>query len=275
METRCSRAEDRRFWLEARGVRDQITVITKGGHPDGERSRIRALDLAADVAGSRERLRAPKLDVFLLHRDDESVPAATCVDILDSLARGGEVAAVGVSNWTMTRVRAAHAYAQQHGKIAWSMVSPHFSLAEWRRPPWPGCVSIAGQAGAEAVEVYRSFDLAVLAWSSLAAGFFSGRLQRGVRVASTADKQCSFSYASDANWQRLERASELAVARGTSAAVVALAYVLSVAPHTFAVVASRSAEHLDQLARVADIALTPGEMDWLAGFSVASSLNEA
>ena len=63
--------------------------------------------------------------------------------------------------------------------------SPSFSLADQFDEPWPGCVSVSGAERARDLEWYQAAGLAMFAWSSLAGGFFSGK----VDVADTTSQQ--------------------------------------------------------------------------------------
>ena len=55
--------------------------------------------------------------------------------------------------------------------------SPDFSLADYQADPWgPGNVSIRGPRNADAREWRRKTQVAVIAFSSLARAFFSGRI---------------------------------------------------------------------------------------------------
>jgi aryl-alcohol dehydrogenase-like predicted oxidoreductase len=89
----------------------------------------------------------------------------------------------------------------------------------------------------------------VLAWSSLARGFFAGRDDPDWDV--------------PANRERRERAAELAVRLGASTPAVALAYVLHQGDHVMPVVGARSEAHVDEALGAADLELTPADLVWL------------
>ena len=52
-------------WLEARGCRNEIVLVTKGGHPADGRPRLTPEDLADDVEGSLDRLGVEAIDLYL------------------------------------------------------------------------------------------------------------------------------------------------------------------------------------------------------------------
>lgn len=62
-------------WLRARGCRDQIILATKGAHPplqDMHAGRLDRASIRSDLAASLEALGVENVDVYYLHRDDES-----------------------------------------------------------------------------------------------------------------------------------------------------------------------------------------------------------
>ena len=68
------------LWMEERSNRDEIVVIGKGAHLNGDRNRVTPFDIASDMADSLARLRTDYIDLYLLHRDDLSVPVGPLVE---------------------------------------------------------------------------------------------------------------------------------------------------------------------------------------------------
>src|SRR5688572_13586005 len=182
-------------WLRGYARRDEIAVITKGAHPiEGWEMRVNPEAIRSDMAASLERLGVGAIDVYLLHRDDPTVPVGPIVDCLDEAWRQGKVRAYGGSNWSTERIDEANAYARAHGKHPFVVSSPNVALAVPKEPPWPGCVSIAGDESARAW--YAREQMPVLSWSSGARGFFAGRAD---------DKEVARVYDTPENHARLAR----------------------------------------------------------------------
>jgi aryl-alcohol dehydrogenase-like predicted oxidoreductase len=253
-------------WMQARGNRDKMVIITKGAAHSADRRRMTPFDIAADLHDSLARLRTDTIDLYLLHRDDPDRPVEPVIDILNEYQLAGRFQAFGASNWSHQRIEEANAYARANDLAPFVASSPQFSLADSLAEPWPLCLSISGTAGAAAREWYAQTEMPVLAWSPLAGGFFSGRFRRdnlhmfGEREW---DEMSIRTYANEANFQRLDRSSILAEEKGLTAAQVALAYVMNQPMNLFVVVGPHSGEKFRANIEASEVQLTPQEMDWL------------
>jgi aryl-alcohol dehydrogenase-like predicted oxidoreductase len=253
-------------WIQARGLREEIVIITKGAAHSQDRRRMTPFDIASDLQDSLARLKTDTIDLYLLHRDDPDVPFEPIVDALNEHLQAGRIRAFGASNWSHQRIEAANAYAQANELQPFVASSPQYSLAESLDEPWPLCISISGSEGASAREWYQNTQMPVLAWSAVASGFFSGRFRRdnlhlfGEREW---DEVAVRTYASEANFQRFDRASSLASEKGLTPAQVALAYVMNQPMNLFVMVGPHSGEKFKANIDASEVQLTPEEMAWL------------
>src|SRR4029079_6284455 len=74
--------------------------------------------------------------------------------------------------------------------------SNHFSLGEMVRPTWPGCLGLSS----EELEQLLEGDVEVLAWASLAMGYFAGREAPSWE---TAEKEAPRRRPGGARWEEL------------------------------------------------------------------------
>jgi aryl-alcohol dehydrogenase-like predicted oxidoreductase len=228
-------------WLRARDSPDGVVLYAKGCHPPNCRPEL----VPSEVDKARGLLGVERLDVFVLHRDDPSLPVAAFADALLEQVAAETIGGFGVSNWTVPRLRELQSYLDGVGKDGLLVFSNHFSLAEMVSEPWPGCLAV----DKEDLHALADTDLLVLAWSSVALGFFAGRDHS--------------SWDSPANRERRERATELADELGTSPVSVALAYVLHQPDNVRPVVGTLSEAHLDEALSASEIELSPGQLEWL------------
>jgi len=267
-------ANERRVgrWLKARGRREEMVILAKGAHHSEQRRRVTPADITADLSDSLARFQTEQLDLYLLHRDDPRQPVGPIVECLHEHAEAGRIGAYGGSNWTTARLQEANDYAAANGLRPFVAGSPNFSLAEQFDAPWPGCVSVSGDGRACDLAWYRDAGVALFAWSSLAGGFFSGRVDVAdakKRPAATADgeegwrERCLRVYGHERNWRRQERARDLAAAKGLSLAQVALAYVLSQEGAVFPLVGCQSGAEFAECVAALAVKLTAAELRWL------------
>jgi aryl-alcohol dehydrogenase-like predicted oxidoreductase len=254
-------------WLAERVNREEVVILSKGAHHNSDRRRVTAFDIQSDLHDSLARMQVDYVDLYLLHRDDPSKPIGPIVDALNSLAEQGLIRAYGGSNWTHERIAEANAYANEHGLRPFIASSPQFSLAEQIKEPWPKCVTLTGEANKAARDWYEETQLAVLPWSSAAAGFFSGKITR-----ENASQQTDYflklsaeCYGSGANYERAERAHEVGQKHGVSAAQIALAWVFAQPMNLFPIVGCRTVAEFQQNAAVLDLELGADEVRYLNG----------
>ncbi len=252
-------------WLTTRGVREQVVILTKGAHHSIDRRRVTPYDITADLFDSLARLKTDYIDLYVLHRDDPNVPVGPIVEILNEHHRAGRIRAFGGSNWTIERVQAANAYAVEHHLVPFAVSSPNYSLAVQVQPPWDDCVSISGDQNAAARAWYQETQLPVFAWSSIANGFFAGKVDPHDRQAFAAplDPSSVKAYFSDDNFERLARVTSLAATKGLTIPQIAMAYVLHQPLNLFALVGSQTGDEFRAHITALDTQLTPQELAWL------------
>ena len=228
-------------WLRSRPSAGGGVVYAKGCHPPHCSPEL----VGAEVDKACRLLGLPQVDVFLLHRDDPRLPAAEFADALVEQVAAGRIGGFGVSNWTVPRLRELRAYLQQIGGPELMAFSNHFSLAEMVSPPWPGCLAVSR----EELDELAGLGVNVLAWSSLATGFFAGRETPH--------------WDSPTNRARRERAAKLGERLGSPPTAVALAYVLHQPGQVLPVVRTGSEAHLDQMLAASEVQLSDDELEWL------------
>lgn len=239
-------------WIQNRGIRDDVVVITKGAHTpycDPE-------SLSRQLLESLERQGTDHADIYMMHRDNEDVPVGEFVDVLDEHRRAGRIRVYGGSNWSLARFDEANAYAAANGKHGFEVLSNHFGLAEAYDVPWEGCRHVTDAASKAWLEERQ---VPLLPWSSQARGFFTGRATPG----DTSDAELVRCYYSDDNFERLRRATELGEQFGVPATAIALAYVLNQPFPTFPLFGPRTIAEARSSMTGLSVELTPEQVAWL------------
>jgi predicted dehydrogenase/aryl-alcohol dehydrogenase-like predicted oxidoreductase len=202
-------------WITSRGNRDEIVVIGKGAHTPY----CDPASITRQLEESLERLQTDHVDLYLMHRDNEEIPVREFVDVMDEHFTAGRIKAYGGSNWSLERFDEANAYAEANGKQPFTLLSNHLSLARAYDVPWAGCRQVSDD---ESQAWLRERQVALFPWSSQARGFFTGRAKPEDR----SDEELVRCFYSDENFRRLDRARELAAAKGVEPTAIALAWLL-------------------------------------------------
>jgi aryl-alcohol dehydrogenase-like predicted oxidoreductase len=252
-------------WVNERRVRERVVIIGKGAHHNADRKRVTPFDITADLYDSLARFQFDCIDLYLLHRDDPSVPVGPIVEVLNQHKEAGLINAFGGSNWSPKRIQEANDYAAQHNLTPFVASSPQFSLAEQVKEPWAGCISISGPANKPSRDWYQANQMPVFAWSSLAGGFFSGRFTRDNldTFDKYYDKVCIDAYAYEDNFKRLERAGQLAGELGLTVPQIAMAWVMNQPLNIFALVGTANGSEFQANMEALALKLDPQTLAWL------------
>lgn len=169
--------------LAKHGARDRIVLAGKAGvaRRDGRvvtdgslRSLLQQLDRSLADLGTDH------LDLWQVHRWDDSVPVDETMAALDQAIRSGKVRYAGISNYAgWQTVAAQNAFTRLGGGVP--LVSTQIEYSLVHRTPEIEVVPAAGHAG-----------LGILAWSPLGRGVLTGKYRAGVP---------SDSRAADARWE--------------------------------------------------------------------------
>ncbi|GIO18979.1 oxidoreductase [Oceanobacillus oncorhynchi subsp. incaldanensis] len=245
-------------WMKLRRNRDSLVIHTKACHPTRENpdvARVTPEAIEDDLYTSLETLDTDHVELFALHRDDPTKEVGPIMESLHKQVEKGLVYAIGASNWEIARIIEANKYAAEHKLTPFTFNSPNLSLAKVNRPRWENCVS----ANDEMIRWHQNSNTPLLAWSSQAGGFFSGRFTPDIKD----DVEMVEVYYSEANWERYRRAEELADKKKVTPIQISLAYVLCQTFPTAAVIGPENSNELLSSYDATKILLTDDEVRWL------------
>ena len=243
--------------------RDQFVITSKACHHyvdennvhHEEKSRVSAQCITEDLEFSLKTQGHSYFDLYMMHRDDTSVPVSELMDRLEQHRLEGKIRTYGVSNWSIPRITEAIAYCQEKGYQGISINSPGFSLADVAVPRFPGTV----YADEAYIRWHKDKEITILAWGAQAAGFLADIYKRD----GTAPKDIQATYFTELNFARLDRAKELAVQKKCDPVNIALAYVLQQEQPLAAVIAPHNVAELTSSLQALNVSLSPDEIEWL------------
>jgi aryl-alcohol dehydrogenase-like predicted oxidoreductase len=242
-------------WLK--GKRDRFVLATKCTFPTGpgpnDRGSSRRHVLQA-VDASLSRLQTDYIDLYQMHRVDETTPMDEIVHTLDDLVRAGKVRHVGVSNYPAWRIALMLGIADRHGWERLASEQPRYNI-------------LLREIENELVPLCQHEGLGILAYNPLAGGFLTGRYRKGQQpeegtrfALPRAGQIYQQRYWHDAQFDAVERLRDFFAPRERPLAQVALAWVLSRPGITSAILGASRAGQLRESLPAVGLKLTDEEL---------------
>ncbi len=251
-------------WLASRGARDEVVLTTKvrnrvGPGPGDEG--LSARHIREQIEASLRRLGTDRVDLYLAHEPDPSVPIEETVAAFDELIRAGKVRHAGLSNYDADEVLAAVDAAAAAGLAAPANLQNGYSLLDRHAE---GTFAVCSAHG-----------IGFTAYSPLAGGWLTGKYRagqpypQGSRMMLRPDPYRDFEQpATFAALAELERA---AGQRGVSLPTLGLAWVLTDPGVTAVIVGPRRPEQLAPAIEALDVDLDQDERAALAGIALGAA----
>lgn len=239
------------------GLRDRIVLGTKGcqatgdGPNDWGASRFHLINA---LEASLRRLRTDHVDLYQIHRFDETTPMEETMRALEDMVTSGKVRYIGASNYQAWQICRCNDIAERYGWARFISTQAHYNLLE-------------RQAEEELLPFCRAMNVGLFPYFVLANGLLAGRY--GPDAPPPADSRAAAfertrrylsRYATPENYGRIDRLTAFAQARGHTLADLAIAWVLA-EPAVIAVLTGASSEEqIAANARAASWKLSEGEM---------------
>jgi aryl-alcohol dehydrogenase-like predicted oxidoreductase len=235
-----------------KGRRDRVTLATKFGVSRDEAGGWQGIKGGADYVraccdASLKRLETDYIDLYYQHRVDPKTPIEETVGAMAELVRAGKVRYIGLSEADPDTIARAH---RVHPVSA---LQTEYSL--WSR-------DVEG----DVMPTVRRLDIGFVAYSPLGRGFLSGaiRSRSDLEPGDWRLDNPRFTEEAIARNSRLaDVVAEVAKETGSTAAQVALAWVLSRDVRLAAIPGTRSTERLEENWAAQDMTLRAEQLDRL------------
>ncbi|GIE74870.1 aldo/keto reductase [Actinoplanes philippinensis] len=228
--------------------RDDYVLATKVFFPVGDGPNDRGLSrkhIMASIDRSLRRLGTDHVDLYQIHRWDRETPIEETMEALHDVVRAGKARYLGASTMYAWQFAKAQFTAEKHGWTKFVSMQPQYNLAyrEEEREMLPFCLDSG---------------VGVIPWSPLARGVLArGRAAESVRARTD---QMMARLSTDDDFAVADVVADVAKARGTSPARVALAWLLSKPVVTAPIIGASKQSHIDDAVAAADLKLTAEEI---------------
>ena len=234
-------------WFKARGKRDDVVVATKVCGPMGPGPNDKGLSrqhIMAAVEDSLRRLQTDYIDLYQAHWDDLETPLEETLRAFDDLVKQGKVRYLGASNYPAWRLTRALWVSDKHGYARYECLQPKYNLVvrdEYERELEPLCIEQG---------------VGVIAYSSLASGFLSGKYRLGRDLPSTARASgVQKNYMNDRGFAVLDAVEAVAKKIDATPAQIALSFVAHRPGMTAPIASATSVEQLKEILAAIELKL--------------------
>jgi aryl-alcohol dehydrogenase-like predicted oxidoreductase len=234
------------------GMREEYVVATKvhGQTMPGENGQgLSRKHIMASIDASLARLELDYVDLYQIHRWDPRTPIGETMHALHDVVKAGKARYIGASSmyaWQFAK-------AQSVASTRFVSMQNHYNLLyrEEEREMIPQCIDQG---------------VGVVPWSPLARGLLAGnRTRTGERLTTRAntDAFADSLYKPETDFAVVDRAREVAGARGVTSAQVALAWLLHKPGVTAPIVGATKLEQIEDALAAEQLSLSEEEIERL------------
>ena len=204
-----------------KGKRSQFIIATKFGNSRNVRPHQQGGSrgyIMEAVNASLKRLETDYIDLYYMHVPDSATPIEETIRTLDDLVRTGKVRYIGCSNFAAWQLCEALWTSKLNNLESFVAVESRYNLLD-------------RHIESELVPCSRAYGVGVIPWYPLAAGFLTGKYQRGKpppEGTRLTDPRSNLKpIMTEANYDKLEKLQAFAAERGHGVGELAIAWLLS------------------------------------------------
>jgi aryl-alcohol dehydrogenase-like predicted oxidoreductase len=235
--------------------REELVIATKVYGPMGDGpnkqglSRKHVLD---QIEASLDRLGTDYVDLYQIHRWDETTPIEETLHALDHLVETGKVRYLGASTMAAWQFTKALSESDLNDYARFECMQPQYNLVD-------------RQEEENVLPVCKDQGVGVIPWSPLGGGFLTGKYDRddepeAGRAAADEHTRERFT---DENWVVLDAVEAIADEKDATPAQVSLAWLLHNDVVDAPIIGPRSVDHLEENVAALDVSLSEAEMERL------------
>lgn len=203
-------------WVKSRGNRKDLVIATKVGGATGKHKEDTSkAHILKSVDESLKRLQTDYIDLYYTHFDDNVTPVEETLEAYDEIIKAGKVRYIGASNVTPSRLTESLEFAEKNNLPKYQVLQPHYNLVERQN------------FETKYAPIAEQYELAVLPYWSLAAGFLTGKYRSEEDLGKSVRGEGVKKYLNEKGLGVIEALDKVAAKHNTKDATVALAWLLA------------------------------------------------
>ncbi len=236
--------------------RDEVVIATKVYFPTGDGPNQRGLSrvhIMTAVDASLKRLGTDYVDLYQIHRWDETTPIEETMEALHDVVKSGKARYIGASSMYAWQFAKSLGLVDLRGWTRFVSMQNHYNL-------------VYREEEREMIALCQAEGIGVIPWSPLARGFLAGNRRReefGDTTRAKTDDYAQQMYYRENDFQIVERVVALAERLEVEPAQVALAWLLCKPGVTAPIVGASKMYQLEQAIGALEIELSTDDIQYL------------
>lgn len=234
--------------------RDEIVLATKVHqrmHEGPNGAGLSRKAIMSEIDKSLKRLGTDYVDLYIIHRWDESTPIEETMEALHDVVKAGKARYIGASAMYAWQFQKALHVAEKYGWTKFVSMQNHLNL-------------IYREEEREMLPLCKEEKIGVTPYSPLASGRLTRDWSETTHRSETDQIQKSkYDPTADADRLVVKRVAEIAEKRGVPRIHIALAWLLQKEPVTAPIIGATKMSHLEDAVGALAVKLTPEEVRFL------------
>jgi aryl-alcohol dehydrogenase-like predicted oxidoreductase len=236
--------------------RDKTVLITKvGSEFSPEKKGLSERWILQAVEDSLRRLQTDRIDVYLSHWPDASVPYEETLGAYEKLLKSGKVGSIGASNLNAGQLAESFKAAQSKNLPRYAVLQPEYNL--YARDSFEGPLQ----------DLVQKENIGVIVYFALASGFLTGKYRSEKDFSKSPRGGGMAKYLNPRGLSILGALDEVARETGAELSEIALAWLIAQPGVTAPIASATSVAQVKSLAKSTELKLSPAQVNALSAAS--------
>jgi aryl-alcohol dehydrogenase-like predicted oxidoreductase len=251
-------------WFARSARRDRVIIATKVGLDMGDgKQGLAPKYIEQAVDASLKRLQTDRIDLYQSHKDDDQTRIEDTLAAFDRLIEQGKVRFIGASNYNGARLREAMETSKRNHLASYQTLQPHYNLVERENYE------------SDLAPVVAEYGIGVVPYFSLAGGFLTGKYRGEDDAKDKPRGGMVGKYLNPRGFGVIAALEEVAKESKSTAAAVALAWLIAQPGITAPIASATNAQQLADLVKATELKLDGAALARLSAASAPAGATNA